>query len=1097
MGEKLVIGPINKGFRNDVTPFVIDNDSFPTLINAYQWRSRLKRKRGTQFLTRLQRFVNSAAAPYTISNTTITLANDGAGNGVGNIFSFFGLKGDITNVTQAVVGQVTSPNHNLSNNAIVLITGVNGMVQLNGNTYTITVVDPNNFTIGIDTTGFGAYTSGGLWQNTAQLSSSLVPGSITIVDTTTGNTYTDDSKGNLIGVPAGTGTVNYATGDILITGGAGDVINAKYNYYPTLPVMGLRDFSVKNAEFPGTLGFDTTYSYNILTTFPYSTYDVTYYKNPPASASLPGYVQKTTPTPFTWHGQDYQQFWTINYQNALWATNGIPQPFDPAKISMQFTTITGIAIVPPVPPAPPPSIVTITVANNGLVVGDWVFLNEIQGMTGINYQTGYVIAINAGLNQITVELPQATVAGVWTSGGIVQYLTNNSNNLDCIKWYDGDPTNGNATNPTLNGNLGWVNFSPPLSNNIYSIADAPAQQYYLAGARLLYNFKDRLIAFGPVIQTSSPNSQIYLQDTIIFSENGTPYYTMSFSQTATQNYPLFPTAAAQSLLVPVNQTAFPAAWFEDVSGYGGFLSAGVQQQIITLGPHQDVLIIGFTRLETQLVYTGNDDLPFNFYRINTELGVESTFSSVVMDKGVLSQGSRGFLITNQVESRRIDLEIPDEIFEVNRQGNGPERATAHRDYINEWIYFSYRGNEFTGKFPTQTLQFNYRDDSWAVFYETYTTYGLFRKQTGYTWATLPYPTWADWTDSWASGQSNVLQPNVIGGNQHGFVLIRGIGTDEGTSLAIQAISGSVLTVNDHCLNVNDYIIISGCLGNCQILNAKTYQIIATTQNTITIAPSLPSGLVYIGGGLITRLYVPYIQSRQFPFSWSMGRKTRIGTQQYLLTTTNNSQITLMMFLSQDDSTLWNYLNFPFTNYIVPDPNSGNNSLLYSAILYTCPESTNLGLTPANTNLQMPTALTQSQIWHRVNTSLIGDTVQVGFSISNDQMADYVNVGDPLTITGINNANPCVVTVNNTIGPGNLVQITGVVGTTELNFQQVQYNYYLVTSSNATSITLNVDSSAFGLYVSGGQVQQVTNYNQTAEIEIHGFIIDLTPSQLLA
>ena len=47
MGEKLVIGPIDKGLKTDREPFNIDNDSFPLLINAYQWRGRVKRKRGT------------------------------------------------------------------------------------------------------------------------------------------------------------------------------------------------------------------------------------------------------------------------------------------------------------------------------------------------------------------------------------------------------------------------------------------------------------------------------------------------------------------------------------------------------------------------------------------------------------------------------------------------------------------------------------------------------------------------------------------------------------------------------------------------------------------------------------------------------------------------------------------------------------------------------------------------------------------------------------------------------------------------------------------------------------------------------------------
>jgi hypothetical protein len=86
---------------------------------------------------------------------------------------------------------------------------------------------------------------------------------------------------------------------------------------------------------------------------------------------------------------------------------------------------------------------------------------------------------------------------------------------------------------------------------------------------------------------------------------------------------------------------------------------------------------------------------------------------------------------------------------------------------------------------------------------------------------------------------------------------------------------------------------------------------------------------------------------------------------------------------------------------VPEPNSVNDSLIYSTVLYTCPESTNLGLTPANINLQMVTAEFQSQTWHRINTSLIGDTVQVGFTMSDSQMrdVDFTNQFSEIEIHG--------------------------------------------------------------------------------------------------
>lgn len=71
--------------------------------------------------------------------------------------------GAITGVTNANPGVVQSTGFGLPTGTTVLITGVGGMTQLNGNTYTITVIDANHFSINVDTTAFGAYTSGGSW----------------------------------------------------------------------------------------------------------------------------------------------------------------------------------------------------------------------------------------------------------------------------------------------------------------------------------------------------------------------------------------------------------------------------------------------------------------------------------------------------------------------------------------------------------------------------------------------------------------------------------------------------------------------------------------------------------------------------------------------------------------------------------------------------------------------------------------------------------------------------------------------------------------------------------------------------------------------
>lgn len=70
----------------------------------------------------------------------------------------------ITNALQTNPCKINSPAHGLSTGKKIMIAGVHGMVELNNLPYTITVIDPDNFTLdGIDATSFTAYSSGGKW----------------------------------------------------------------------------------------------------------------------------------------------------------------------------------------------------------------------------------------------------------------------------------------------------------------------------------------------------------------------------------------------------------------------------------------------------------------------------------------------------------------------------------------------------------------------------------------------------------------------------------------------------------------------------------------------------------------------------------------------------------------------------------------------------------------------------------------------------------------------------------------------------------------------------------------------------------------------
>lgn len=67
----------------------------------------------------------------------------------------------VTAITKANPGSVTAQGHGLTTGDEVHFHNVGGMTNVNGVGYTVTVVDDDTFTIGVDTTAFGTYTSGG------------------------------------------------------------------------------------------------------------------------------------------------------------------------------------------------------------------------------------------------------------------------------------------------------------------------------------------------------------------------------------------------------------------------------------------------------------------------------------------------------------------------------------------------------------------------------------------------------------------------------------------------------------------------------------------------------------------------------------------------------------------------------------------------------------------------------------------------------------------------------------------------------------------------------------------------------------------------
>ena len=85
-------------------------------------------------------------------------------SGIVAIDSNYGPRGEITAIsaiTKASPGVVTSTAHGLETGDKVVLSGISGMTELNGQEVTITSLTSSTFSIGISTSAYGTYTSGG------------------------------------------------------------------------------------------------------------------------------------------------------------------------------------------------------------------------------------------------------------------------------------------------------------------------------------------------------------------------------------------------------------------------------------------------------------------------------------------------------------------------------------------------------------------------------------------------------------------------------------------------------------------------------------------------------------------------------------------------------------------------------------------------------------------------------------------------------------------------------------------------------------------------------------------------------------------------
>lgn len=523
-----------------------------------------------------------------------------------------------------------------------------------------------------------------------------------------------------------------------------------------------------------------------------------------------------------------------------------------------------------------------------------------------------------------------------TGGHDLFWATNfNTVTPDPIRYYESSTPN-------------WFDFTPPLDGTGNRL---------LITARLLIPYKDRLVALNTYEQVDAVPTNQFFPQRARWSQNGSP----------------------------INPLA--SAWRDDIVGRGGFIDAPTNEQIVSAGFIKDNLVVYFERSTWQLVYTSNEILPFIWQRINQELGSESTFSSVVFDNGLIAFGNVGLHVCNGVSVERIDAVIPDVVFDIQNQNEGPQRVYAIRDFLNELVYFTYPDeptapadflSEF--KYPNRVLVYNYRNDTFSFFQESFTCYGYFQRTQNLVWADLVtdsgYSPWSVWKTPWNSGLNQAEIPDIVAGNQQGFVVrLTPDNIGNAPTLSIYGMSSDVIISPNHNLNVGTFIQILNAQGSTN-LNDGVFRVDSIIDENGFIINGFSSG-TYIGNGVIKVLSNIDITTKMFNPYWAYGKRYRLRNIEYLFDRTTEGEVTVNTFVDTSD------------NYSVSDV-ATNPCVLGTSTVLTRPE-------PA---LYGPGQLVQNQIWHRMYYYTEGETFQIQITLSDAQMSDIDLAESGITLHGM-------------------------------------------------------------------------------------------------
>lgn len=496
----------------------------------------------------------------------------------------------------------------------------------------------------------------------------------------------------------------------------------------------------------------------------------------------------------------------------------------------------------------------------------------------------------------------------------------------------------------------WIDFAPTIDSSSNKLTQC----------LILLPFRGRLVAFNTFEGTSLGASAQYRQR-IRWAAIGNPISDIST---------LFPAASDVSA----------DAWRDDIRGKGGFLDIPTAENIIAVGQVRDNLIVYTERSTWQLRYTGRSIAPFQIERVNSELGAESTFSAVQFDTSLVGIGDKGIVECDSYKSERIDVKIPDFVYSINNQGESLKRIHGIRDFQKRLAYWCYpydpeENESSTFKYPNRRLVYNYENDSWAIFVDSFTCFGIFQNPSSLKWEDIPYP-WLSQNIPWIGRLA--LFPSLIGGNQQGFVSYLDVQATNDVSLEIKDITmplgPTLINSPDHNLFDNQIIEISNIPSGTGYasLNDTKFRVSVSDEdnfnlyafNTTTSKFDIlqeDTAQTYIGGGRISVKDNFKVVSKKFNFL-EEGQAFQLGHIDILMNDTSEGEITLNVYQDYNDQQ-------PINQSPENETTAGAADLFFNSTVLTSNEGGANG----------------SKNWHRVYCNVRGSFITIEWTLNDDQM----------------------------------------------------------------------------------------------------------------